>query len=65
EPYRSERWKQNVLRGQAIREVKTYLGWGTHTLKIKALDEHIIVDQWMVDYDPEREFYLFPIEPTK
>lgn len=65
EPYRSERWKQNVLRGQAIREVKTYLGWGTHTLKIKALDEHIIVDQWMVDYDPEREFYLFPIEPAK
>ena len=65
EPYRSERWKQNVLRGQAIREVKTYLGWGTHTLKIKALDEHIILDQWMVDYDPEREFYLFPIEPAK
>lgn len=65
EPYRSERWKQNVLRGQAIREIKTYLGWGTHTLKIKALDEHIIVDQWMVDYDKEREFYLFPIEPAK
>ena len=65
EPYRSERWKQNVLRGQAIREIKTYLGWGTHTLKIKALDEHIIVDQWMVDYDKDREFYLFPIEPAK
>ncbi len=65
EPYRSERWKQNVLRGQAIREIKTYLGWGTHTLKIKALDEHIIVDQWMVDYDKDREFYLFPIAPEQ
>lgn len=65
EPFRSERWKLNVLRGQAIREINTYLGWGKHTLKIKALDDHIIVDQWMIDYNKEREFYLFPIAPVK
>ena len=64
EPYRSERWKQNVLRGQAIREIKTYLGWGKHTITINALDDHIIIDQWMIDYDLDREFYLFPIAPA-
>lgn len=62
EPFRSERWKLNVLRGQAIREMKlTGLGAGKHTLVIKALDNHILIDQWMVDYDLNRKFYLFPV----
>lgn len=64
EPYRSERWKQNVLRGQTIRQLNTYLGWGTHTLKIKALDDHIIIDQWMVDDELDRQFYAFPVKPA-
>ena len=64
EPYRSERWKEQVMRGQAVRTLPVYLGWGSHTLTIKALDEHIIVDQWMIDYEPDRRFYLFPIEPA-
>lgn len=64
EPYRSEGWKQQVMRGQAVRAMRVYLGWGTHTLSIKALDPHIIVDQWMIDYDAERKFYLFPILPA-
>lgn len=46
EPFRSEEWKKNVLRGQAIREMTVTLSKGEHTLTIKALDEHIIVDQW-------------------
>ena len=63
EPFRSERWKQNVLRGQAIRELKLNgLKSGSHTLVIKALDNHIIIDQWMVDYDLNRKFYLFPVK---
>lgn len=62
EPFRSERWKQNVLRGQTLRELKVNLTKGQHTLVIKALDNHIIVDQWMIDYKPERKFYLFPVE---
>lgn len=62
EPYRSERWKQNVLRGQALRSIFTYLPMGKHTITIQALAPHIVVDQWMLDYDVDREFYVFPVE---
>lgn len=58
EPFRSERWKLNVLRGQALRSFRQQLKGGTHTLTIEALDAHIVVDQWMVDFAPERRFYL-------
>ena len=62
EPFRSERWKLNVLRGQAVRELSLNgLAKGKHTLTIKALDNHIVLDQWMVDYDVNRKFYLFPV----
>jgi len=63
EPFRSERWKLNVLRGQAVRDLKLEgLKAGKHTLVIKALDDHIVIDQWMLDDDLNRKFYLFPIE---
>ena len=61
EPFRSERWKTQVLRGQALRELPLNIGWGTHTLIIEALDDHIIVDQWMIDYNLKRQFYRFPL----
>ena len=48
EPFRSERWKLNVLRGQAQRELPVRLSQGKHTVTIQALDEHIVVDRWMV-----------------
>lgn len=48
EPFRSEQWKQNVLRGQALRRLSVRLTGGTHTLTIKALDDHVVVDQWML-----------------
>lgn len=64
EPYRSDGWKQQVMRGQAVHSVRVYLGWGAHTLSIKALDPNIIVDQWMIDYEADRKFYLFPIQPA-
>jgi len=64
EPFRSERWKQNVLRGQAVREMPVLLKKGGHQLGIKALDNHIVVDQWMIDYDVERRFYVFPVAPS-
>ena len=64
EPFRSEQWKENVLRGQAVKSFKAYLGWGSHTLRIKALDNHIILDQWMIDYNPDRKFYMFPVKPA-
>ncbi|UKK75933.1 glycosyl hydrolase 115 family protein [Segatella bryantii] len=64
EPFRSEQWKQNVLRGQAVKSFQLLLEKGTHTLEIKALDEGIILDQWMIDYNLNRKFYMFPIEPA-
>ena len=65
EPYRSERWKQNVLRGQTIRQTETALAAGSHTITITALDKHIILDQWMLDPKKDRKFYMFPVSFSK
>ena len=65
EPYRSEQWKENVLRQQALRRQKLSLTAGSHTLTIRALDEHVVIDQWMLDSKPDRQFYLFPLLPEK
>ena len=46
EPFRSEQWKENVLRGQALRDVPVRLAEGVHTLTIHALDNHVVVDEW-------------------
>ena len=45
EPFRSERWKQNVLSGQALRNTKVHLHQGHHTITVCALDNHIVFDQ--------------------
>ena len=58
EPFRSEQWKQNVLRGQARRTQQVHLERGHHTLTITALDEHVVVDQWWLDAHPERKSYF-------
>ena len=60
EPYRSEVWKRNVLRGQALKQTAVKVDKGTHTLRIRALDGHIIMDQWMLDFQPDRKFYVIP-----
>lgn len=60
EPFRSEQWKQNVLRGQNVRTAPAKLSEGRHTLEIKAIDDNIVIDQWMWDPLPSRRFYLFP-----
>lgn len=62
EPYRSEPWKQNVLRGQALRKIPVHLTEGRHRLSIKALDDHIIADQWLVDFTGKSEFYVIPVK---
>lgn len=61
EPYRSEGWKTNVLRGQALRTLDIDLSQGEHTLTVTAIDNHIIMDQWMIDYRKDRRFYVFPV----
>ena len=43
---RSEEWKQNLLRNQAIRTINfTLKSKGKHRLRIKALDEGVVLDQ--------------------
>lgn len=64
EPFRSEKWKKNVLRGQAVLNTPHAVGKGKHTLTITALDDHIVIDQWMLDFKPDRAFYVFPLEPA-
>ena len=48
EPFRSERWKLNVLSGQTVRDTKAHLSKGSHTLTIRALDDHIVIDQIII-----------------
>ncbi len=60
-PYRSERWKQSVLRGQSLNKTRIRLAKGPHKLYIKALDNHIIADQWMIDFCLDRKFYVIPL----
>ena len=60
EKYRSDFWKLSVLRGQALKQTAVRLTKGYHTLKVKALDHHIIMDQWMLDFKPGRKFYVIP-----
>lgn len=51
---RSEEWKENVLRNQAIRKITLPVsGKKSHQLMIKALDEGVVLDQVML-YVPER-----------
>jgi hypothetical protein len=61
EKYRSDFWKVSVLRGQALKQTPVKLSKGQHTLKIKALDDHIIADQWMIDFKAGRKFYVIPV----
>ena len=51
---RSEEWKENVLRNQAIRKITLPVsGKKSHQLVIKALDEGVVLDQVML-YVPKR-----------
>ena len=61
EKYRSEFWKLSVLRGQALKTTPVKVSKGQHTLRIKALDDHIIIDQWMLDFKKDRKFYVMSV----
>ncbi|MFV0470484.1 MAG: glycosyl hydrolase 115 family protein [Paludibacteraceae bacterium] len=61
---RTTTWKTNVLRGQAVKTTKHNLSKGKHTLTIAAVDNHVLIDQWMIDFKPDREFYIFPVLPS-
>jgi len=58
---RSETWKQNVLRGQAISSVNhDFAQAGKVTISVKALTRYIILDQIMIGKGSDK-FYLFPV----
>ncbi|MBR1468950.1 MAG: glycosyl hydrolase 115 family protein [Prevotella sp.] len=57
----SLRKESHDLRGQDIRKLAISLGMGSHTLTIRALNDHLILDQWMIDFNPKRQFFRFPI----
>lgn len=60
EKFRSEFWKKSVLRGQALKQTPVTISRGHHTLTVRALDDHIILDQWMLDFKKDRKFYVIP-----
>lgn len=56
----SNRWAQGVLRGQLLITLPVSLSSGSHTLTIKSLSDHMLFDQWMIDKDTDRHFYIMP-----
>ena len=61
EAYHSKQWKFDLWRGQALKSFYVTLEKGNHTIEIKALDDHVILDQWALDFDVDREYYVFPV----
>ena len=59
--YNHTNWKMDIWRGQTRKSFFTTLKKGNHVVEIKALDDHIILDQWMLDFDVDREYYVIPV----
>ena len=55
---RSNAWKENVLRNQTIIKIPwKFSKAGKHSLHIIAVDADIVIDQLMIDFKLNREFY--------
>lgn len=61
EIYNSKDWKFDLWRGQTLKSFYVTLPGGSHNVTIKALDDNVIIDQWVLDYDVDREYYVFPV----
>ena len=59
--YNHSAWKMDVWRGQTRKSFFVTLGKGNHTVEIQSLDSGIILDQWILDFDVDREYYMVPI----
>lgn len=58
---RSEQWKINVLRNLALQSTRHKLSEKErHIVQVKALDEGVVIDQIMLDFEPEVPFYRIP-----
>ena len=57
----SGKWAENTLRNQSLTITDAYIETpGEQTIRIYALDEEMLFDQLMLDFDPERKHYLIP-----
>lgn len=66
EAFLSDKWAENVLRNQSLTITKAVLADpGEHLIRIYALDEELLVDQLMLDFDLDRKHYLIPADSTK
>jgi hypothetical protein len=58
---RSETWKLQVLRNQSVVKIKfNNLKPGLQTLRLVALDDDVVFDQVMLDFNLNRKGYLVP-----
>lgn len=57
----SQEQAESLLRGQTIKTISLKLSKGKHTLVLQTVDNHLVFDQWMLDSNPERPFYVFPV----
>lgn len=61
---RTDRWKENVLRNQARIVTNHNLAErDIHTVTVRALDDHVVLDQLMLDTDLRRNHYTIPTKP--
>lgn len=61
EVYNSKDWQFDLWRGQTLKSFYVTLPGGSHNVTIKALDDNVMIDQWVLDYDVDREYYVFPV----
>ena len=61
EAYNGKQRKLDLWRGQTLRNFYVTLPSGNHSIEINALDDHVILDQWILDYDVDREYYVIPV----
>ena len=58
----TDKWAENVLRNQALNFIESDFDKpGEHIIRIYAIDEEILVDQIMIEFDPERSHYIIPV----
>lgn len=58
--YNSSSWKSDIWRGQTLKSIFITLEKGDHTIDITSLDDSVILDQWVLDFDVDREYYAIP-----
>lgn len=58
---RSEQWKINVLRNLSLQSTRHTLDRrSSHEVRLTALDEGVVIDQLMLDFEPDVPFYRIP-----